>query len=346
MCLYAFKTWFFHNIEWIPASDGYYHEDAAYEPATEWATRILRTLKLDHDSMNAQWMGRTNPTWKHFRSIKPYVSVFHLPGICEWLQTVKQPWEIVRTSEQLLFTSEPSKNAIVRKDVRLIKRILKGCGEESKTEPLLIPMENRIVGVGAAHLVSLYRDCGRKRFDRVRENIRESYAETIGKLFPPAVFQWSERIDDDQFESLVRNLLARDPQVSRIRKAGSSRERDGGRDMLADWLTGPLPGEVIPEGHPPFSLRRVVVQCKVFSRPVDKSKVTDIRDVVEHYESSGYFLVAFPSITSGLFDHLDKLRTGGKFWVDWWTRIELEERLLANPDILAAFSHLVRFGVT
>ena len=53
-------------------------------------------------------------------------------------------------------------------------------------------------------------------------------------------------------------------------------------------------------------------------------------------------LAVSSSLTSGLFEHLDRLRLGGKLWVDWWTRPEIEERLQAYPDVASKFSHIVR----
>jgi hypothetical protein len=35
------------------------------------------------------------------------------------------------------------------------------------------------------------------------------------------------------------------------------------------------------------------------------------------------------------------MRSEGKYWVDWWNRIEIEERLNAHVDILARYPDLV-----
>jgi hypothetical protein len=75
---------------------------------------------------------------------------------------------------------------------------------------------------------------------------------------------------------------------------------------------------------------------------VGKSEVIDIRDTIEHYEAQGYFLAVSSYLTSPLTEHLENLRNRGKYWVDWWTRSEIEEKLRIHPDIAARFPNVVR----
>jgi hypothetical protein len=60
-------------------------------------------------------------------------------------------------------------------------------------------------------------------------------------------------------------------------------------------------------------------------------------------EFCGYcFLIVSSQLTTTLTDHLEKLRSEGKFWVDWWTRSEIEDRLKESLDILAKYPNIVR----
>lgn len=346
LTLSRFPAWLETYLEWIEGPTGNYPESSDWRKATEWAQRIMSALNLPEETEKAQWMARVNPTWLHFRSIRPRVSVLQVPGVSKALHnaiTQTQQWQVVRGTNKLLFISDQARNSVSLRDLGLIRKILRACDEEAlSVEPLVVPLDNRLIAVGNSHLVSIYRDCGRKRFEQDRDSIRQTFAETISILFPTPRFKWNDNIGDDDFEQLILTLLARDPHVQWVRKVGSTRDRDAGRDLLAEWTTLPLPGEILPKGAPPLSLRRVVIQCKAYSRPVDKSRVTDIRDLVEHHEATGYFLAVSSSLTSGLFDHLDRLRLGGKLWVDWWTRPEIEEKLQAYPDIASKFSHIVQ----
>lgn len=346
LALSQFPAWLETYMEWVEGPAGNYPESSDWRKATNWAQQIMSPLNLPENTEKAQWMARVNPTWLHFRSVRPSVSVLRVPGVSKALHEAvaqTQQWQVVRQTNRLLFVSEQAMNSVSLRELGLIKKILRACGEGSwSAEPLIIPLDNRLVAVGASHLISIYRDCGRKRFEKDRDRIKQTFAETISILFPAPRFEWKDDIGDDDFEQLILTLLARDPQVQWVRKVGSTRDRDAGRDLLAEWMTLPLPGEILPKGAPPLSLRRVVIQCKAYTRPVDKSRVTDIRDVVEHHGATGYFLAVSSSLTSGLFEHLDRLRLGGKLWVDWWTRPEIEEKLQVYPDIISKFSHIVR----
>ena len=109
----------------------------------------------------------------------------------------------------------------------------------------------------------------------------------------------------------LRELLKQEKGVQWIRRASVSKERDGGKDLIAEWATPPLTGQVIKEGNNPFTVRRVIVQCKASKRSVGKSQVQDIRDTIEHHNAQGYFLVVSSQVATSLTDHLLALKDGG-----------------------------------
>jgi len=120
---------------------------------------------------------------------------------------------------------------------------------------------------------------------------------------------WSESIDGNEFEILIRELLSHEVGVKWIRKVSIGNEPDQGRDLIAEWRTPPLLGQMLNSDDPeqnPYIDRRVIVQCKGFRKNVGKSDVTDIRDTLEHYEAQGYFLAVSSYLTScnGYFAHL------------------------------------------
>ena len=74
---------------------------------------------------------------------------------------------------------------------------------------------------------------------------------------------------------------------------------------------------------------------------MNKEAVKDIRDTLDDHQATGYFLAVASHLTSDLTDHLDRLRTAGVYWTDWWNRTEIEERLNARPEITARYRDLV-----
>lgn len=76
---------------------------------------------------------------------------------------------------------------------------------------------------------------------------------------------------------------------------------------------------------------------KTSNRGIGKSEVNDIRDTIEHFGYDGYFLVVSSYTKRNLTDALDKLKIGGKFWINWWTRDEIEKRLIIHKDLIAKY---------
>jgi hypothetical protein len=65
------------------------------------------------------------------------------------------------------------------------------------------------------------------------------------------------------------------------------------------------------------------------------------RDTIEHYNADGHLLVVSSDLTTELTEYLEKVRNGGKYWVEWWTRTEIEHKLPMNLDIFSRFPKIV-----
>lgn len=183
-----------------------------------------------------------------------------------------------------------------------------------------------------------------KKIEEEREKTRERYAKEYKLLFTSNRFVWSDNIDDDRFELFVLEILKREKGVMWARKNSVTNEADGGVDLICEWITSPLPDQVFQEQQSPLIVRRVIVQCKAYKGSVGKSKVQDIRDTVEDNNAQGYLLVVSSYMARSLTQSLDNQRREGKYWVDWWTRTELEERLLQNLDLIDRYSDIVQFS--
>jgi hypothetical protein len=197
--------------------------------------------------------------------------------------------------------------------------------------------------IAGEHLFFVQRECGRKQFENQRQKIRKRYQKESLLLFPLVNYEWNEHIDGGEFEHLILDLLKREPGVHRARVVSATTERDGGKDILCEWSTMPISTEKVSEKTAPTVFRRVIVQCKAYSKSVGKSHVLDIRDTIEHHGATGYFLAVSSQLTTTLTDHLDFMRRKGAIWVDWWTRSEIEERLSRNQDIALKYPNIVKF---
>jgi hypothetical protein len=217
--------------------------------------------------------------------------------------------------------------------------------EGTSSGQLIIPMDSHFVLVGQTALVALAAPCGAEVFENERIAI-ESRREVEAEVFLSDLdVIWENRLDDTRFESLVGELLTLERGVRRIRQVGATREADDGRDFLAEWSVPPIgePVDGVSDGDVPlFECRDVIIQVKLRSRGVSRSDLPGLRDMLEHYRCSGLLVVAFPQVTTTLLDHLNELRRRGQFWVDWWGRAEIDQRLRRHPNIAARYTDLVQ----
>jgi tRNA-dihydrouridine synthase len=119
-------------------------------------------------------------------------------------------------------------------------------------------------------------------------------------------------------------------------------ERDGGVDLVADWKVPKDPLIAIADKEDPYQIIQVVVQCKAYKNGVSKNDVQDIRDTVENRNYDGYFLAVSSYIKNSLADQLDRMRTNGKTWVDWWTQSEIEDRLKKNEELILKYKSILK----
>lgn len=99
---------------------------------------------------------------------------------------------------------------------------------------------------------------------------------------------------------------------------------------------------VLPRNLNPYQTISAIVQCKAYKDGVSKSDVLDIRDTVEDYNYNGFFLITSSYTKRGLTEHLDRLRN--KIWIEWWTRAELEERIVKHQDLLHSYPTIFKIS--
>jgi hypothetical protein len=308
-----------------------------------WARRMARIQGERLRDPGVQFNRRKTLTWNYYRSERKGVSLIWSPPFCAGLHEYfkllldKHPRAFDSTNGKLISSTNGVANVIHAKDERRIKRLFSALNARHKQSYILVPLENSIVAFGRHHTLFVSTDCSRKAFEIEREKLLERHRRESNLLFPTVEFEWQERIDDEEFELLVRDMLNREPGMHRVRKAGHSRERDRGRDLLAEWVTTPRRQHEVDDLRTVRIPRSVVVQCKATSKKLGKGEVIDIRDTIEEHKADGFMVVTSSFLTGALVNHLELMRSEHRYFIDWWTRNEMEDRLKFYPDLVRRY---------
>lgn len=152
----------------------------------------------------------------------------------------------------------------------------------------------------------------------------QQVAAAIG-LSDSLALDW-KTLSDEQFEQLCYDILyahARfDP--STIRKLGSSRSRDGGRDIEI-WEAAKSPGG---------TRRKWVFQCKLTqSNSLGATKVQDIGDMLDQYEAKGFGVMTSALIDATLYDKIDGVCGRRSIESLNFSVLELNRTLIRNATI-------------
>lgn len=308
--------------------------------ARDIAVHLGETFDIDVHNCNA----RTVPQWRWFRSMSSNTSVFDVGDIAgrlrDALVSLGPEFHDGPTRRIYRFGKDSIFHAVMH-DRRLRAMALLEEVEGKGGEPLIVPIEDRFIVVGERTVISMGDECGPSSVTQEREEIVARQARERDLFFTPSAFKWVEKVADDRFEQLARELLQREPGIRWVRLVGATDEADGGRDLEAEWLL-PDPNAPTNVNPVPHRVRRVLIQCKAYQRHVGIDRVINIRDTVEHFGASGYLLVVSSGVSTQLFDRLKALRLRGDLWVDWWTRREIEDKLRLHPDLVARYSDIVQ----
>ena len=212
----------------------------------------------------------------------------------------------------------------------------------------MIPLENYFVLLGDRHVILVKSNCSRPAYNREKETIKQRHIKESFTIFRESAFIWNikdKEVDAEIFEDLILDLLKREAGVTWAKKVAPTNQPDNGRDIICEWYN-PSGSEMIDREAKLITAKKIIVQCKAKmtnskKQSVGKSDV-DISDTIDFYEPDGYLLVASSQITKDITEHLEKLKARGKLWIDWWNRVDIEERLRKNPDIAMRYQKIVK----
>ena len=285
---------------------------------------------------------RFHPTWEYYKNFDKGISIVKSEGIAALMLFLKdeyyETFQFLDGIENELVVHDNFQNAISYKIKDKAAKIFSKL-KANRSEPIFfVPLENIVLAVSGNFLLFFDIVCDSYEYRREKERIRKRHEAEAKILFPIDNFAWNDKIDPDLFESLVKDLLSREPNVLRVRKVSPLNQPDGGRDLIMELN---LPTNLSQkDGKSPYQTKNIVVQCKGYNRSVGKSDVTDIRDTIDSYNYDGYFLAVSSQITTPLTNYLDSLRNRG-VWIDWWNRDDIEERLSTHKDILQKYESMI-----
>ncbi|MFC8035325.1 restriction endonuclease [Streptomyces griseoincarnatus] len=315
----------------------------------EWSDKIVHALGSEIASPEDLYARRMSTGWRFYRTANETISVAQSPALTAALQRfTPDEKEEIPGINGYLYTDQEIGNFISSSERKIAEKIFEALQNEAgstlKSDPLkVIPMENMALFYRGDTTLCLRGDFGVDGFKEERALILERNRREQELLFPPSGFEWNAKIDGGRFEELVYDLLSVEPDVAEVRSVGATRERDGGRDMLARWIT-PLPrGVKGQEEKVPGRERKVIVQCKSRQKSVGRADLDQgVLDTLFMYGADGYFLAVSSQLAVSAIDLLERLRERSDHFVTWWGRVEIEQRLRKNPEILRRHQDIVR----
>ncbi|HAS8124521.1 TPA: hypothetical protein I7665_20760, partial [Vibrio vulnificus] len=117
---------------------------------------------------------------------------------------------------------------------------------------------------------------------------------------------------------------------------------DRGRDIVAELVKYKPKDELVYEGEQVLQISKYLVQCKLTSKTLGIPKGMGPFEALYLGDYSGYLLITNSTLSSDHTALLEKLRSDPKFEADWWTKVEIEERLKSNMDLMYKYSDLVK----
>jgi len=309
----------------------------------DWPNEVQKVLATKSSKVRS--IARCLPTWNYYKNYTTRTSIILCPNLCTFfsLQVTKKAnalktvsgisGELVVSENCFNFTPFTVKN----KSIKAISS-LDGINEKRLS---VIQLDNTLAVIGNNHILFQESMGGLFNFNEEKEKVRVRHLDENEFLFKPTSISWGKDIDGGKFENLIKDLLEREPGVNWVRKVSHTNEQDGGRDLIVEWRTPPLTNETVKENESPYRNRKIIVQCKASNMGLGKSNVNDVRDTIEHFGYDGYFLAVSSYTKRNLTDALDKIKNDGKFWINWWTRHEIEARLSRHKDLIDKYPTIV-----
>ncbi|MDO8223944.1 restriction endonuclease [Bacillus cabrialesii] len=309
----------------------------------EWLNKLASYLGEDIDEF--LFYKRTEPDWSWCKSVTSEVSIFAIEE--EMIQffksnLLKSKFDVIKGLNREIIKNKDYYNSFSYSRLELGKDILKLLEGRSNEDIPYLVIENGFFIFGKSHFIFLKDDCREINTNDELGIVKDNYKDLWPILFPNIQFFWNDKLDGGRFEELTRDLLIEEDGISRVRIVSSGNDPDGGRDLEAEmFIINTQDVEVLG----PYRRIKVLVQCKAYKKSVNKGNVTDIRDTIENHNAHGYFLIVSSNLTTQLYNHLSLMREKGHYWIDWWTRKEIEDRLMKKLHLVEKYKDIITYSV-
>ena len=117
------------------------------------------------------------------------------------------------------------------------------------------------------------------------------------------------KLDDRAFEKMCRDLLV-DMGFQNVTQRGNTRASDGGVDLEADMKVETILGE---------QKQHWIFQCKHTKAQIDRKDISEIPDLLEEFQASGYGLFYSGMLSPQTLDRIKKKES-----IIYWAKGELE----------------------
>jgi hypothetical protein len=320
-----------------------------------WKAEVLRGLDAEEAiAERSVFYKRTQPTWRYFHSEDLSLSLIESPTVSEAVRRLcakdrASTTEVPSVDGRLLLRSGVS-TVISYASEAGIHSILGGI--ESATSPAFaeplgshfLALEDHLIVATGNHVLAMEDETGLMASQVEQARLLERHSREAELLFSATTYEWQHPLDPGKFEDLVVELLEREAGVMLVRKSGSTYDRDAGQDMIIERIVSRVPvHSTLGEQESPWERLRIVGQCKTTrdGRTVGTNKIQNILDTVEAHGAGGYLLAVSSELTGSAVQRLNTFRERGTHHVEWWTPIEIEQRLRRNPDIAARYAQLI-----
>lgn len=309
-----------------------------------WAMTIVKSIKENPKLDSVLYNKRINPSWYYFRSKEKNVSVVFAPKTTYMLRKyIEEKGGINSYSSENynFYKSNTTLNSFKNSDKEKARSILTDLGENAD-KIIYVPLENRLIALAENNIVSLECECDRKIYSQGKEAVISRRKREQDFLFEGNVYKWKDSIDGARFEEFSRELLIRTHGVIKVSNTSVTNEPDSNADLICIWDSASLSDMPQDENYGPIQRRKIVVQCKAWSKSIGKNDIPSIRDTLDRFDAGGMLIVTSKSIARSLFDHFEILRRKG-IWVDYWDRSHIESMLDENPDLVSKYNDIVSF---
>lgn len=143
------------------------------------------------------------------------------------------------------------------------------------------------------------------------KGIQEMYNKLLPFISPELLHEEYDfsKLDDRAFEKMCRDLLV-DMGFQNVTQRGNTRASDGGVDLEADMKVETILGE---------QKQHWIFQCKHTKAQIDRKDISEIPDLLEEFQASGYGLFYSGMLSPQTLDRIKKKES-----IIYWAKGELE----------------------